>query len=150
MKVKNISMEWKPAEIPETGFLGDGIYAQGTLRKKDGRPVYFKIKGVGGFSLQRAIFTLGAGPEAPDWAFLKYIMWEFDYKVDADILELDVFDANYPHTVLVNDKAFLIDVGIDTWKGYNIKLPAEFPIPLVVGGLGILGLVLAFTKRRRS
>ncbi len=124
MKIQRISMEWKPAPIPQTGFLADGIYAQGTLLK-DGQPVYFEINGVGGHSLQRAIFNLGAGPEAEDWMPLKSILWQFDDEIDADTLDLAVFDSNYPHTVLVNGKAF--PIGVDTWKSYTMKL-VEFKL----------------------
>lgn len=136
MQVSTINIKWAPAPVPEeVGSNIDWLKASGQLLKS----------GVVVAELPEVIITIEDGPDATRPSMVT--LWTADPAVSADTLKLNLYDAEYQHTVVLGDfETVLADARHGEWVTYSIELPLAVgeDIPslvttaIVVGFMGIM------------
>lgn len=137
MQVSIIAIRWAPAPVPEEGSNIDWLKASGQLLKA----------GAVVAELPEVTITLEDGPGATRPS--EITLWTADPAVDADTLELNLYDAEYEHTVVVGGiESILADARHAEWVSYTIEFPvtpAEQVASLVslVVMVGFMGIMMA-------
>ncbi len=135
MQVSTITVKWAPAPVPEVGSNIDWFKASGQLLKS-GSVVA---------ELPEVTVTLEDGPGATRPS--EIILWELAVAVDADTLVLNLYDAEYEHTVVVGDsETILADARHAEWVSYTIEFPTTqveqigslLSLVVMVGMMGIM------------
>ncbi len=119
MLVSSMVIKWGPAIVPEVGSHIDWFRAKGQLLKAG------NIVAI----LPEVVFTIEAGPGATRPS--EWIPWTFEQVVDADTLVLELYDAEYEHSIVVNDVSFdLLDARHGEWVTYSLVLPLTLESPI--------------------
>jgi hypothetical protein len=103
MIIEKILIKWDPGTGATTIY--DWMIAKGNLLKK-GEVVAI---------LAQQAVTLKE---------IEQTVWEFPESVDADELALDIYDVDYPHTMVIDGQEFSIPEGPSLWKTYSVSLAA--------------------------
>jgi len=142
MQVSTIVIKWAPAPVPEEGSNIDWLKASGQLLKS----------GVVMAELPEVTITLEDGPGATRPS--EILLWEVVVAVDADALVLNLYDAEYEHTVVVGSfEAILANAQHAEWVPYTIEFPVTqgeqtaslITAAIVVGFMGVMVAQVAKT-----
>ena len=137
MEVSAITIKWAPAPVPREGSNVDWLKASGQLLKS----------GVVVAELPEVTVTIEDGPGATRPS--EILLWEAVVAMVADTLVLDLYDAEYEHTVMVGSfEAILSDARHGEWVSYTIEFPVtpgEQTASLITAVImvGFMGVMMA-------